>query len=72
MHVKQFQEDLMNWYEKEARDLPWRRESSPYGIWVSEMMLQQTRVETVIPYYNRFMKAFPDVFDLALGKRISC
>lgn len=68
MHVKQFQEDLMNWYEKEARDLPWRRESSPYGIWVSEMMLQQTRVETVIPYYNRFMKAFPDVFDLALGE----
>ncbi len=68
MEVKQFQKDLMNWYEKEARDLPWRREPSPYGIWVSEMMLQQTRVETVIPYYNRFMEAFPDVFALALGE----
>ncbi len=68
MEVNHFQDDLMNWYEKEARDLPWRREPSPYGIWVSEMMLQQTRVETVIPYYNRFMAAFPDVFALAQGE----
>lgn len=68
MHVNQFQEDLINWYEKEARDLPWRREPSPYGIWVSEIMLQQTRVETVIPYYNRFMETFPDIFVLALGE----
>lgn len=56
---------LLFWYEKNKRDLPWRRERDPYKIWVSEVMLQQTRVDTVIPYYNRFMERFPTLKDLA-------
>ena len=50
---------------RERRDLPWRRTRDPYAIWVSETMLQQTRVETVIPYYERFLARFPDVGALA-------
>ncbi len=56
---------LVDWYEKEKRDLPWRRTTDPYAIWISEIMLQQTRVETVIAYYQRFMKRFPTVHALA-------
>ena len=56
---------LLRWYRKEGRDLPWRRTDDPYAIWVSEIMLQQTQVATVIPYYERFMAAFPTVADLA-------
>ena len=56
---------LVRWYRKEGRDLPWRRTSDPYAIWVSEIMLQQTQVATVIPYYERFMAAFPTVADPA-------
>ncbi|HEY7557809.1 MAG TPA: A/G-specific adenine glycosylase [Candidatus Binatia bacterium] len=52
---------LLNWYETHKRDLPWRRTSDPYAIWISETMLQQTQVATVVPYYNRFMKALPNV-----------
>ncbi|HKW50382.1 MAG TPA: A/G-specific adenine glycosylase, partial [Candidatus Eisenbacteria bacterium] len=52
-------------YLKHRRDLPWRRTHDPYAIWVSEIMLQQTRVETVIPYYHRFLERFPDVRSLA-------
>ncbi len=52
---------LLGWYEKYSRDLPWRRDSDPYSIWISETMLQQTQVSTTIPYYNRFMRAYPDV-----------
>lgn len=52
---------LFSWYQKNARDLPWRRTSDPYAIWVSEIMLQQTRVETVIPYYKRWMAELPDL-----------
>ncbi len=50
---------LLRWYDRAARDLPWRRTRDPYAIWVSETMLQQTRVETVIPYYERFLQRFP-------------
>jgi A/G-specific adenine glycosylase len=50
---------LLGWYDKAARDLPWRHTRDPYAIWVSEVMLQQTRVETVIPYYQRFLESFP-------------
>jgi len=53
------------WYRVEARDLPWRRTSDPYAIWVSEIMLQQTRVETALSYYDRFLEAFPSVDALA-------
>lgn len=56
---------LLNWYAREARDLPWRGTRDPYRVWVSEIMLQQTRVETVIPYYNRFVNAYPSVQQLA-------
>lgn len=50
---------LLAWYRKGARDLPWRRTKDPYAIWVSEIMLQQTQIATVIPYYERWMKRFP-------------
>ncbi len=56
---------LTQWYETAKRDLPWRRTRDPYAIWISEIMLQQTRVEAVIAYYNRFMLAFPTVRALA-------
>ncbi|WP_018132643.1 A/G-specific adenine glycosylase [Effusibacillus pohliae] len=56
---------LLAWYNEAKRDLPWRRTSDPYKIWVSEVMLQQTRVETVIPYWNRFIERFPTVEALA-------
>lgn len=56
---------LLAWYRRHGRDLPWRRTSDPYRIWVSEIMLQQTRVEAVIPYYERFLERFPDVATLA-------
>lgn len=56
---------LVEWYKKNARDLPWRHDVTPYRVWVSEIMLQQTRVETVKPYFRRFLEAFPDVYHLA-------
>jgi A/G-specific adenine glycosylase len=56
---------LIRWYERAKRDLPWRRTRDPYAIWISEIMLQQTRVAAVIPYYERFMAAFPDAQALA-------
>jgi A/G-specific adenine glycosylase len=58
-------EKLLSWYELNRRDLPWRRQPSPYAVWVSEIMLQQTRVETVIPYFQRWMQRFPNVETLA-------
>ena len=60
-----FIEALLRWYRGCRADLPWRREPSPYRVWLSEVMLQQTQVETVIPYYQRFIAAYPTVFDLA-------
>lgn len=60
-----FQETLLDWYDQNKRDLPWRRDHNPYHVWVSEIMLQQTQVQTVIPYYLRFMDQFPTVEDLA-------
>jgi A/G-specific adenine glycosylase len=57
--------DLQAWFVKSGRDLPWRRTPDPYAIWISEVMLQQTRVETAVPYYERFIKRFPDVRSLA-------
>lgn len=56
---------LLDWYHENRRDLPWRHSRDPYAIWLSESMLQQTRVETVIPYYERFLARFPDVETLA-------
>ena len=56
---------LLDWFEQNARDLPWRRNSTLYRVWISEIMLQQTQVATVIPYYQRFLKSFPTVKKLA-------
>jgi A/G-specific adenine glycosylase len=56
---------LLVWYAQSRRDLPWRRTRDPYAIWVSEIMLQQTQVKTVLPYYDRWLKQFPDVQTLA-------
>ena len=56
---------LLAWYDGNARVLPWREDPSPYRVWVSEIMLQQTRVEAVKPYYERFLTALPTVADLA-------
>lgn len=65
LDVTAFRRALLNWYERQKRDLPWRRTDDPYRIWISEIMLQQTRVAAVIPYYGRFLERFPKVEDLA-------
>lgn len=64
MH-RSLQRDLLAWYDSARRDLPWRAGNDPYSIWVSEIMLQQTQVATVMPYYRRWMERFPDVHSLA-------
>ena len=63
--ILSFRQKLLAWYDENKRDLPWRRSKNPYHIWVSEIMLQQTRVDTVIPYYERFLEWFPTVESLA-------
>ena len=63
--LEQMVEPLLFWFSQSHRDLPWRREPSPYHVWVSEVMLQQTRVEAVRPYYERFLAALPTVQALA-------
>ncbi|MBA2942716.1 A/G-specific adenine glycosylase [Paenibacillus sp. CGMCC 1.16610] len=60
-----FSKNLLDWYHTHKRDLPWRRSKNPYYIWISEVMLQQTRVDTVIPYFHRFIDQFPTVEALA-------
>ncbi|MDH5311533.1 MAG: A/G-specific adenine glycosylase, partial [Gammaproteobacteria bacterium] len=64
--MNDFEDRLLAWYEQHGRrDLPWQHPRSPYRVWVSEVMLQQTQVSTVIPYFERFMASFPDVAALA-------
>ena len=63
--ILSFRQKLLSWYDENKRDLPWRRSKNPYHIWVSEIMLQQTRVDIVIPYYERFLDWFPTVESLA-------
>ncbi|NAS31248.1 A/G-specific adenine glycosylase [Flavobacteriaceae bacterium R38] len=60
-----FNKTITNWYQKNKRDLPWRKTINPYYIWLSEIMLQQTRVEQGLPYYIKFTESYPTVFDLA-------
>ena len=63
---EQFTERLLAWFERHGRhNLPWQQNRTPYRVWISEVMLQQTQVATVIPYYERFMARFPDVESLA-------
>lgn len=73
--VKKIRQSLLQWYDKNQRELPWRersesdkeeeKEKRAYGVWVSEVMLQQTRVQTVIDYYNRWMTKWPTIHHLA-------
>ncbi|MGD8229319.1 MAG: A/G-specific adenine glycosylase [Desulfobacteraceae bacterium] len=63
--LEQIADRILSWYARGKRDLPWRNTRNPYFIWVSEVMLQQTQVDTVIPYYERFLKQFPTVETLA-------
>lgn len=65
MDDKNFTRSILKWYDGGHRDLPWRHTRDPYRIWISEIMLQQTRAETVISYYDRFLKKYPTVHDLA-------
>jgi len=64
-HKRKIQTNLLRWFEKNGRDLPWRKTRDPYAIWVSEIMLQQTQVATVIPYYQEFLRSFPTVRHLS-------
>jgi len=64
-HRRVLQKRLLAWFRENARDLPWRHRRTPYRVWVSELMLQQTQVATVIPYYLRWMERFPEVATLA-------
>ena len=59
---------ILNWFDKTKRDLPFRKNKNPYNVWVSEIMLQQTKVETVIPYYNNWIKKFPDIISVSRAK----
>lgn len=63
--ARRFRKQLIDWFHSHRRDLPWRRTGNPYHIWISEVMLQQTQVATVVPYYERFVGRFPDVHSLA-------
>ncbi|AGC43585.1 A/G-specific adenine glycosylase [Myxococcus stipitatus DSM 14675] len=64
-HLASIRAPLLGWYDRNKRDLPWRRTKDPYAIWLSEVMLQQTQVATVIPYWERFLARFPTVLALA-------
>jgi len=63
--IRKFQEALLAWYRRHKRVLPWRSDPTPYRVWTAEIMLQQTRVRTALPYYDRFLRRFPDVEALA-------
>lgn len=63
--MRDFHSSMLSWFQAYGRDLPWRHSPTPYQVWVSEIMLQQTQVVTVIPYYQRWMERFPNVYSLA-------
>src|SRR5947207_5728698 len=64
---KSFPKKLLKWYEKNPRDLPWKKTKDPYKIWLSEIIMQQTRVEQGAPYYEKLIKLFPTVTHLAMA-----
>ncbi len=66
--LRRFRRRLVTWFQTHRRDLPWRRSRDPYRVWISEIMLQQTQVATVIPYFERFLAAFPNVESLAAAR----
>src|SRR5699024_10256639 len=65
LNSTEFQSRLLYWYDQNKRTMPWRSTDDPYKIWISEIMLQQTRVNQATPYFKRFMDAFPSVYELA-------
>jgi A/G-specific adenine glycosylase len=65
LHVREFSDLILEWYARQGRKLPWRGTADPYVVWVSEIMLQQTRVEAVIPYFERWLERFPNIASLA-------
>src|SRR6516164_7667825 len=65
---RQFGRPLLRWFDRNQRDLPWRRDRDPYHVWLSEIMLQQTQVGAVVEHYNRFLKRFPTVETLAAAR----
>ncbi len=67
---KRFQHDLLAWFARHRRDLPWRNNRTPYRVWISELMLQQTRVDQAEPYFLRFMRRFPDIKSLARAPEV--
>jgi len=69
LKLKALRQDLLNWYAVSGRTLPWRQTQDPYAIWVSEIMLQQTQVKTVIPYYDRWLQIFPTIAVLAAAEQ---
>lgn len=70
-HSRQFRRRLLAWYDAHARDLPWRKNHDPYRVWLSEIMLQQTRVSAVIEHYHEFLRRFPTVEKLATARESS-
>src|SRR5437870_9201176 len=68
MSLRLFGRRLLLWYDANKRDLPWRKNRDPYPVWLSEIMLQQTRVAAVVKYYARFLKRFPTVQALAMAR----
>ena len=68
--LRAVEKPLLAWYASRARKLPWREDPKPYRVWISEIMLQQTRVEAVKPYFERFMEAFPEIRDLAQAEEM--
>src|SRR5579883_1259331 len=67
VRVMQLRDTLCHWFDASQRDLPWRHTRDPYAIWVSEVMLQQTQVTTVMPYWRRFLSQFPTLASLAVA-----
>ena len=59
--AKTFASRLLKWYRENRRELPWRKNSDPYRVWVSEIMLQQTQVKTVVPYFEEFLRTYPSI-----------
>src|SRR5512136_612940 len=64
-HPPRWVYNLVRWFEREHRPMPWRDDPTPYAVWISEIMLQQTQVATVVPYFERWLERFPDVHALA-------
>ena len=69
--IRSFRLALLSWYDRHRRDLPWRHDRDPYRIWISEIMLQQTRVAAVLDHYARFLQRFPTVQVLAAARESS-